>query len=320
MSAPRLVLASRRFPGPAFDELPAVEILGAPLADAPPTPRPDVFAVAALYERIDDAVLDRLPNLAIVANYGVGYDTIDVAACRRRGVAVTNTPGAVDGATADLAFALTLAVRRRLVHADALVRRGEWTHGDRDAVVSDEVHGTTLGIVGCGRIGRAVARRARGFDMRVLYAQRSRLAPDVEAELGVEHAELDDLLAAADVVTLHCPLTPSTTRLIDARRLALLRDGASLVNTSRGAVVDQRALVAELVSGRLSAGLDVFEHEPGVPPELVGLANVVLSPHVGSATVQTRAAMTRLVVDNILAAAAGRPLLTPVPEPTRLTG
>jgi glyoxylate reductase len=311
MSGPTLILASRRFPGPAFDELPEVEVLEAPLTELR-EPRPEVFGIAALYERIGDEVLDMLPNLAVVANYGVGYDMIDVAACRRRGATVANTPGAVDGATADLAFALVLAVRRRLVHADALIRKGEWRRGDRDLLVSEEVHRSTLGIVGCGRIGQTVARRASGFDMRLLYAQRNRLDPGLEASLGLEYAGLDDLLATADVVTLHTPLTPATTGLIDGRRLALMRDGASLVNTSRGAVVDERALVAELVSGRLSAGLDVFEREPGVPPALVGLPNVVLSPHVGSATHQTRAAMTRLVVDNLLAAAAGRPLVTPV--------
>jgi glyoxylate reductase len=307
-----LVLSSRRFPGPAFEELAVVEVLEAPLA-ALRAPRPEVFGVAALYERIGEAVLDHLPNLAVIANYGVGYDMIDVNACRRRGVAVTNSPGAVDGATADLAFALLLAVRREVVHADALIRGGGWRQGDRDLLVTEEVHGTTLGIVGCGRIGQTVARRASGFEMRVLYSQRNRLAPDVEAQLGLEFVELDALLAQADVVTLHCPLTPATTGLIDARRLALMRDGASLVNTSRGAVVDEPALVAELVAGRLSSGLDVFAHEPGVPEALIGLPNVVLSPHVGSATHQTRAAMTRLVVDNILAAAAGRPVLTPVP-------
>jgi glyoxylate reductase len=250
-----------------------------------------VFGVAALYERIGEAVLDHLPNLAVIANYGVGYDMIDVNACRRRGVAVTNTPGAVDGATADLAFALLLAVRREVVHADALIRGGGWRQGDRDLLVTEEVHGTTLGIVGCGRFGQTVARRASGFEMRVLYSQRNRLAPDVEAQLGLEFVELDALLAQADVVTLHCPLTPATTGLIDARRLALMRDGASLVNTSRGAVVDEPALVAELVAGRLSSGLDVFAHEPGVPEALIGLPNVVLSPHVAG---QTQAALIRV--------------------------
>jgi glyoxylate reductase len=252
-----------------------------------------------------------------VANYGVGYDGVDVPACAARGVTVTNTPGVVDGATADLAMALLLASRRRLVEADALVRRREWDDTETDAIEAVDVHGSTLGIVGCGRIGRAVARRARGFDLHLLYTQRSRLAPELEEELGVEYRELDELLAESDAVTLHTPLTPETKGLIDARRLALLRDGACLINTARGAVVDEPALVAELAGGRISAGLDVFANEPAVPEALLGLPNVVLTPHVGTSTDRTREAMTRLVVDNVLAAAEGRPLLSPVEPPGR---
>ena len=311
------VLASRRFPGPAFDELPDVEVLGGRLPDSLGGRRPGVFALAVLYEVVDEAVLDLLPDLRLVANYGVGYDGVDVPACAARGVTVTNTPGVVDGATADLAMALLLASRRRLVEADALVRRREWDDTETDAIEAVDVHGSTLGIVGCGRIGRAVARRARGFDLHLLYTQRSRLAPELEEELGVEYRELDELLAESDAVTLHTPLTPETKGLIDARRLALLRDGACLINTARGAVVDEPALVAELAGGRISAGLDVFANEPAVPEALLGLPNVVLTPHVGTSTDRTREAMTRLVVDNVLAAAEGRPLLSPVEPPGR---
>ena len=310
------VLASRRFPGPAFDELPDVEVLGGKLQDALREVRPGVFALAVLYEVVDEAALDLLPDLRIVANYGVGYDGVDVAACAARGVAVTNTPGTVDGATADLAMTLLLASRRRLVEADALVRRREWNTTEVDALVAVDVHGSTLGIVGCGRIGTAVARRARGFDLRLLYTQRTRLESRVEQELGLEYRELDDLLSESDAVTLHVPLTHSTDGLIDARRLALLRDGGCLVNTARGRVVDEAALVAELTSGRISAGLDVFADEPAVPDALLELPNVTLTPHAGTATEGTREAMTRLVVDNLLAAAAGRPLISPVePQP-----
>jgi glyoxylate reductase len=290
------VLSSRRFPGPAWDELDDVELLEAPLT----VERPDVEALAVVAQVVDDRLLDLLPSLRVVANYGVGYDDVDVAACERRGVAVTNTPGVLDAATADLAFALVLAVRRRIVESDRYVREGRWGSGWAEPfLLGQEVSGATIGIVGLGRIGRAVARRARGFDMRVLYARRS---PDDES------TPLDELLAEADVVTLHVPLTDETRGLIDARRLGLMRDGACLVNTARGAIVDEQALVAELVSGRLRAGLDVFAHEPAVPRELLDLPSVVLTPHVGSATAATREAMTRVLVDNLLAARDGREL------------
>jgi glyoxylate reductase len=303
------VLATRRFPGPAFDELDDVEIL--PL-DELTAPRPGVQALLAANEPVDDRVLDLLPDLVLVANYAVGYDRVDVAACARRGVTVTNTPGVLDTTTADLAFALLLAAQRRLVEGDALIRAGRWEQGWADAPLGKDVGGSTLGIVGLGRIGSAVARRARGFDMRVLYTQRTRLEPDAEADLGVEWRELDDLLAEADAVSLHVPRTSETEGLIDVRRLALLRDGACLVNTARGEIVDEPALVRELASGRIRAGLDVFALEPRVPEELWTLPNVVLTPHIGSATRETREAMTRLAVDNVLAVAAGRPPVTPV--------
>ena len=218
----------------------------------------------------------------------------------------------LDAATADLAFALLLATQRRVVEGDRRIRAGAWTGGWADGPLADEVTGSTLGIVGLGRIGQAVARRGRGFELRILYTRRTRLPAELERELGAEYRGLDDLLAQSDAVSLHVPRTPETEGLIDARRLALLRDGAVLVNTARGEVVDEAALVRELVSGRIRAGLDVFVHEPHVPPELFDLPNVVLTPHVGSATEAARFAMTRLAVDNVLAVAAGRPPLTPV--------
>jgi glyoxylate reductase len=290
------VLASRRFPGPAWEELHDVELLEGPLVD----PRPDVAAFAVVGEVVDDRTLDLLPNLRVVANYGVGYDDIDVAACAARGVAVTNTPGVLDAATADLAFGLALAVRRRIVEGDRYVREGKWGSGWAEPfLLGDEVSAATMGIIGLGRIGHAVARRARAFDMRVLYTRRHR---------DEESRPLDELLPEADVVSLHVPLTEETRGLIDARRLGLMRDGACLVNTARGVIVDEEALVAELVSGRLRAGLDVFAHEPEVPRELLDLPNVVLTPHIGSATAATREAMTRVLVDNLLAARDGREL------------
>jgi lactate dehydrogenase-like 2-hydroxyacid dehydrogenase len=295
------VLATRRYPGPAFEELVDVEIRE---LDEIGTPRDDVDALIVANEQVD---VDRFPRLRLVANFGVGYDRIDVAACNARGVAVTNTPGVLDAATADLAFALILAVRRRLVEGDRVVRAGAWRGSWAEGFLGRDLAGSTLGVVGLGRIGSAVARRARGFDLRVLYTQRT----NVGSELG-EYAALDDLLREADVVTIHVPRTRDTERLLDRRRLGLMRDGASLVNTARGEIVDEVALVDELVAGRLSAALDVFTHEPDVPPSLLELPNVVLTPHIGSATVETRAAMTRVVVDNVLAVERGEPPLTPV--------
>jgi glyoxylate reductase len=289
------VLATRRLPGEAWDELGDVEI------GAPDGRRDDVEALIVSGDRVDDAVLDRLPSLRLVANYGVGYDSVDLDACRARGVAVTNTPGVLDAATADLAFALILATRRRLVEGDAMIRAGRWATSWSEApFLGRDLSGSTLGIVGLGRIGSVLARRAEAFDMRVVFHRRSG---------GIA---LDELLAQSDVVSLHVPLSAETTGLISRERLALMPDGATLVNTARGAVVDEDALVAELVSGRISAGLDVFVHEPRVPEALFGLPNVVLTPHIGSGTVETRAAMTRIVVDNIHALERGEALLTPV--------
>ena len=295
------VLATRRYPGPAFDELDDVEVLPAAGLEGQ---RPDVEGLIVANEAV---LFDLLPRLSIVANFGVGYDRIDLAACAQRGIVVTNTPGVLDSATADLAFALVLAARRRVVEGDRIVRAGRWSGSWSEGVLAEELSGSTLGIVGLGRIGAAVAHRARGFDLRVLYTQRRRADTDL-----AEYRELDALLAEVDVVTIHAPLTAETEGLIDAHRLALLRDGACLVNTARGEIVDEPALVAELVSGRIRAGLDVFAREPHVPPELLELPNVVLTPHFGSATRQTREAMTRLVVDNLRAFERGAPPLTPV--------
>jgi glyoxylate reductase len=238
---------------------------------------------------------DELPDLRLVANFSVGYDNVDLDECRRRGIAVTNTPGVVDVATADLAFGLMLAARRRIAEGDRAIRAGTFRLPD----LGREVTGATLAIVGLGRIGSAVARRATAFDMRVLGVRRS-------------EGDLDAALREADIVSVHVPLNSETRGLISRERLASLQDGATLVNTARGAVVDEDALVDELVSGRITAGLDVFVHEPHVPQRLLGLPNVVLTPHIASATTETRAAMTRMVVDNVLAFERGEPLLTPV--------
>jgi glyoxylate reductase len=284
------VLATRRYPGPAFDELRDVEV-------GPLEARDDVEALIVANEPVAP---DLFPALRLVANFGVGYDRLGVEALRVRGIAVTNTPGVLDAATADLTWALILATRRRVVEGDRRVRAGEWRGSWADGFLAEEVAGSTLGIVGLGRIGSAVARRAAGFDVRVLFTRQHEGTP------------LDELLASSDIVTIHAPLTPATRGLIDVRRLALLREGACIVNTARGEIVDEVALVAELMSGRIRAGLDVFAHEPHVPEALLSLPNVVLTPHLGSATRQTREAMTRIVVDNVLAFERGEDLLTPV--------
>ena len=292
------ILATQVLPGPAWEKLGEVELAA---EWPPPAPLPGVDVLVVVARRVDDEVLDLLPGLRLVANYGVGYDRVDVGACRARGIPVTNTPGVLDAATADLAMALVLACRRRVVAGDRFVRDGLWRKSwSQPDLLGHDLAGSTLGIVGLGRIGTALARRAEAFDMRVIHHRRSGGVP------------LDELLRESDVVSLHVPLSGETEGLISRERLALLRDGSALVNTSRGKVVDEEALVDELASGRIWAGLDVFAHEPRVPERLLGLPNVVLTPHIGSATVETRAAMTRVLVDNVVAAARGEPLPNPV--------
>jgi glyoxylate reductase len=285
------IAATQTLPGPAWDELPDVELLP---AWPPQEPLPGVAVLVAAVARVGAAELDLLPDLRLVANYGVGYDTVDVAACRERGVAVTNTPGVLDAAVADLTVALILACRRHLVASDRFVREQRWRRGwARPELLGRDLAGSTLGLVGRGRIGSEVARRAEAFGMRVVHHRRS------------DGVALEELLRTADVVSLHVPLTDETRGLLSRERLALLQDGATLINTARGAIVDEEALVDELVSGRISAGLDVFADEPNVPERLLDLPNVVLTPHVASATVETRAAMTRVLVANVLAFARG---------------
>ena len=291
------IAATQAFPGPAWDEL-EVDLLD---AWPPLTPQPGVDVLAVAVTRVGAAELELFPDLRLVANYGVGYDLVDVEECRRRGVSVTNTPGVLDAAVADLTLALILATRRNVVTADRWIREGGWQNNwARPRLLGRDLADARLGLVGFGRIGREVARRAEVFGMEVAFHTRSG---------GVG---LDELLVSSDVVSLHVPLTEETRGLISRERLGLMQDDATLVNTARGAVVDEAALVAELVSGRISAGLDVFAAEPAVPAQLFDLPNVVLTPHIASATAETRAAMTRLLVDNVLAYARGEPLLTPV--------
>jgi glyoxylate reductase len=311
------VFATKHFPGAALDELSDITVGSLDTADE--SVRESVEALMLGGEVVDEYVLDRWPKLRMIARVGVGYDAVDVGACRARGVIVTNTPGVLDQATADLTFALILAARRRVVEGDRLIRGGGWTGSWADSYLAGGVSGATLGIVGLGRIGRAVATRARAFSMSVLYTDLARDSV-AEATFAVQWASLDDLLARSDIVTLHVPLTSDTRQLIGASQLSLMRDGSCLINASRGGVVDEHALVAELRTGRLLAGLDVFADEPHVPAELLALDNVVLSPHMGSATVSTRHAMTGLAVANVLAVAGGHAPLTPVDHGQDLVG
>ena len=265
--------------------------------------------VTMLHDRVDDGFLAAAGDqLQVVANVAVGYDNVDLDAARRHGVTITNTPGVLTDATADLAIALLLAVTRRLGEGERLIRTGEPWAWSMDFLLGRGLRGKTLGIVGYGAIGRSTAQRARAFGMEVVYTKRS-AGPDPG------RVELDELLERSHVVSLHCPLTPETRHLIDADALARMRADAYLVNTARGAIVDEPALAAALRDGSIAgAGLDVFEREPEVEPELLGLENVVLIPHLGSATVETRTAMAELAAANAIAVLARDDPPTPVYE------
>jgi len=270
--------------------------------------------ICHIISTIDDEVLAAAPTLKGVANVAVGYNNIDVAAARRRGVVVTNTPDVLTETTADFAWALLMAAARRVVEADQFARSGQWQRWQWDLLWGADVHGKTLGILGFGRIGRAVARRAAGFSMRVLYHDAVRPEPAVERELRATYAEPDAILREADFVSLHTPLLPETRHLVNERTLRLMKKTAILVNAARGPIVDEAALVRALKEGWIAgAGIDVFEEEPKIHPGLLPLPNVVLAPHIASASRDTRIAMASLAVRNCLAVLDGKPPLTPVP-------
>jgi glyoxylate reductase len=314
MSVPA-VLVTRGVPGPVLERLaggckpdvwegdgvmPRAELLARVAGKA--------GIMAMLTDRVDAELLDRAgPSLRVVANYAVGYDNIDLDACTARGVQATNTPDVVTEATADLAWALLLAAARRVAEGDRFLRAARpWVWGP-EFFLGREIHGKTLGVLGLGRIGRAVARRAAGFGMPVLYHAGHRMAPDAEAALGVAWRELDDLLAEADFVTIHIGLTPATRHLIGAAQLRRMKPTAVLVNTARGPIVDEAALASALRAGEIAAaGLDVFEREPEVHSDLLELDNVTIVPHLGTATVETRIAMGTTAADNLLAVLDGR--------------
>ena len=267
----------------------------------------EVEGLLAVGARVNEEVLSQAGKLRVVANCGVGYDNIDVEACTRRKIVVTNTPGVLTDTTADLAFALLLAVARRVVEGDKFVRAGRWERWEFGMMWGADVHHKTLGVWGFGRIGQAVARRGRGFEMNILYHSRRRASPALEGELAARFVGRETLLRESDFLSLHVPHAPETQHLIGAREFALMKPTAFLINTARGKVVDEEALVAALKSKTIAgAGLDVFEHEPHLNPEMPRRDNVVLLPHVGSATGETRLKMATLAAENLLAALNGR--------------
>lgn len=269
--------------------------------------------ICHIISTVDEEVFAAAPGLKVVSNVAVGFNNIDVVAARRRGVVVTNTPDVLTETTADFAWALLIAAARRVVEADQFARSGQWTRWQWDLLWGNDVHGKTLGIIGFGRIGRAVARRALGFGMRVLYHDAVRADRGTEQELNASYAEPELLLRESDFVSLHTLYIPETRHLINERNLRLMKRTAILVNAARGPIVDEAALVRALTEGWIAgAGLDVFEDEPKIHPGLLGLKNVTLAPHIASASLDTRLAMATLAVRNCLAVLDGKPAITAV--------
>ena len=271
-------------------------------------------AMATVMDRFDEALLALSPELKVISNIAVGYNNIDVPACTRRGIRVTNTPGVLDDTTADLTWSLLMAAARRIAEADAYVRRGDWKIAfGVQYFLGQDIHHATLGIIGMGRIGQAIARRASGFDMRVLYNNRSRLPEADEKRLNATHVVRDELLAKSDFVVVMVPYSPATHHMIGAAEIAMMKPNAILVNSARGGVVDDAALVAALKAKRIAgAGLDVFEGEPKLHPELAALPNVVVTPHIGSASRATRIVMCNTAAGNMTAVLEGREPANPV--------
>ncbi|MEN6474266.1 MAG: D-glycerate dehydrogenase [Syntrophaceae bacterium] len=302
------LLITRRLPGGALERLAKMCTLDIWERDDP-MPRDDLIRsitgkeglLCLLGDQVDAAVMDAAGRLGIIANYAVGFDNIDIPAAMARGIVVTNTPGVLTDATADLAWALIFASVRRIVQAHTFLRESAWQGWDPNLMLGRDITGATLGIIGAGRIGTAVALRSRGFNMPVLYTGRT---PNtlIEAELNATRVELDELLAEADIISLHVPLSPENHHMIGRRELGLMKSTAVLINTARGALIDEGALVEALRRGRIAgAGLDVYENEPRVHPGLMELENVVTLPHIGSATHTTRSKMADMAADNILA-------------------
>lgn len=318
---PRIAITLPIYPD-LIERLRAVGDLQLPEGNAPMAPAALKAALAdadaaliSIFQPFGAEELAAASRLKVLSSIGVGINHIDLQACAKAGVTVTNTPGVVDEPTADHAFALLLAAARRVVEGHALVHDGQWGTANAQLMGLD-VHHRTLGIVGFGAIGQQVARRALGFEMDVLYTQRRRVAPEVEARLNAHFVPLDELLGRSDFVLLQVPYTPETHHLIGAAELAKMKKSAILINTARGGVVDDAALATALLTGQIAgAGIDVFENEPKVLPLLRMAPNVTLTPHLGSATGATRHAMAARAVDNLMAALAGRPAADRVAEP-----
>ena len=276
------------------------EALGKALADCD-------GMMCALTDKVDAALLAAAPRLKAVANIAVGYNNIDVPVCTARGVMATNTPGVLDDSTADLAWTLMLGTARRITEVERRIRNGEWTGWQLKQWLGVDVHHATLGIVGMGRIGQAIARRAFGFEMKVIYHNRKPIAPELERKCNATYVSFDELLMQSDFIVLQVPYSPQTHHLIGAAQLAKMKSSAILINSTRGGVVDDAALIAALKSGVIrAAGLDVYENEPKLNPEFLKLDNVVLAPHVGSSTEATRKAMAMLAAQNLVAALQGK--------------
>jgi glyoxylate reductase len=263
--------------------------------------------ICLLTEKVDEELLAQAPNLRLVATVSVGFDNIDVPACTRHGVVAANTPDVVGETTADFAWVLIFAVARRLLEGVEMIQSQSWTGWDLDLLCGADVWGKTLGVVGLGRIGRAVARRAQGFRMKVLYSDALQATGEVERELGAEYVSLERLLAVADFISLHVPLLPATRHLISTAQLARMKKSAFLINTSRGPVIDEKALIVALDEGQIAgAALDVYENEPRVNAGLLGRKNVVLTPHIASASLETRTKMAAIAAENAIALFSGR--------------
>lgn len=266
--------------------------------------------ISLVTDTIDDAVMAAGTQLRVISNYAVGFNNIDVASATKRRIAVTNTPGVLTETTADLAWALLMAVARRVVEADAFTRAGKWDNWAPLLFLGSDVYGATLGVIGMGRIGQAVARRASGFGMRVLYFSRTRLTAEEERALNASYTEKETLLKEADYVSLHVPYSQATHHFIGERELELMKETACIINTARGPVIDEQALVRALSEKVIAgAGLDVYEDEPRLAPGLAALNNVILLPHIGSASVETRTKMGMLAVQNALDVLSGKPCL-----------
>ncbi|HSW52831.1 MAG TPA: D-glycerate dehydrogenase [Sulfuricaulis sp.] len=266
-------------------------------------------ALITLTERIDDTLLARCPKLRAVCNIAVGFNNIDLKACQARGVMATNTPGVLDDSTADFTWALILATARRVTEAEQYLRAGNWSGWKLKQFLGTDVHHATLGILGMGRVGQAVARRARGFDMNVLYHNSRRLSAEVEKSCHAAYVGMDELLARADILTVHTPYSPATRHILGAAQFAKMKPGAILINAARGGVVEDAALIEALKRGPLAAaGLDVFENEPALHPDFLKLTNVVLTPHIASSSRATRRRMAMLAAENLVAAlTTGKP-------------